>query len=166
MRTLFAAIIAVAGLAGAAFAADPAKKPPSTEAFLSEVAVGNQFEIESSRLAVKKSKSDPVRNFANKVFMDHTEAGTTFTKVIADANLPAPATALDAKHKAILDDLASKEGAAFDQAFIQAQQKAHVETVALFEAYASGGDNASIKEFARKLLPILHSHLEHANKLP
>ena len=47
---------------------------PSTADFLNKAAVGNKFEIESSRLALDKSKSEAVRTFANMMIKDHGEA--------------------------------------------------------------------------------------------
>ena len=58
-----------------------------------------------------------------------------------------------------------KDGPAFDKAYVEAQLKGHEETVALFQAYANGGDNARIKQFAKDLLPTLQMHLEHVRKI-
>jgi hypothetical protein len=55
------------------------------------------------------------------------------------ATLP---SALDAEHQKMLDDLKAKSGKDFDQSYDQVQLKAHRDAVALFEAYAKGGDNA------------------------
>jgi putative membrane protein len=42
---------------------------------------------------------------------------------------------------------------------------AHDEAVKLFDAYAKDGDNASIKQFAQKTLPVIQEHLTEAKKL-
>ena len=133
-----------------AFAADPPAKQaavpamatPSTSTFLTNTAVANLFEIESSKAALAKTKSDKIKAFANLMVTDHTGAGTKFKQAVTDAKLTPPAEKLDAKHQALLDDLKKKEGAAFDTAYVKAQHDGHVETVAMFEAYAKGGDNA------------------------
>jgi len=138
---------------------------PSTADFLGKAAAGNTFEIDSSKLALDKSKSEPVRAFANMMIRDHGEAAAKMKQAVADAKLPAPADTLDAKHQALLGDLARKEGAPFDRAYLDAQLKGHEETVALFKAYADGGDNARIKQFAKELLPTLQKHLAHVRKL-
>jgi putative membrane protein len=75
------------------------------------------------------------------------------------AKLP---TALDAEHHKMLDDLKAKNGKDFDQSYDQAQLKGHREAVALFEAYAKGGDNAELKDWAGKTLPHLKKHLSMA----
>jgi putative membrane protein len=86
-------------------------------------------------------------------------------KAVTDAKAKAPPDSLDAKHQAIYDDLKKKEGAAFDQAYVDAQMKGHVETVAMVEAYAKSGDNARIKAFASDILPTLRTHLDNVKKL-
>jgi Predicted outer membrane protein len=138
---------------------------PSTADFLIKAAAGNKFEIDSSKLAMTKSKSEPVQAFAKMMIADHGDAAIKIKQAVTEAKLSAPPDALDAVHQAVLDDLAKKDGLAFDRAYIEAQLKAHQETVALFQAYADGGDNARIKQFAKDLLPALRKHLEHVQKL-
>jgi putative membrane protein len=154
-------LIATVGLVLSARAADT----PKADVFAAEAAGANMFEIESSRLALTKTKSEAVRNFANKMIADHTAAAGKFKKAIADAKMKAPAEGLDAKHKAIYDDLRKKDGEAFDKAYIQAQHKGHMEAVELFQSYAGGGDNPRLKQFAQEMLPTLRAHLELVSKM-
>jgi putative membrane protein len=177
-RTIFgllAASVFPLMLAGdpVAFAADPPAKQaavpamatPSTSTFLTNTAGANLFEIESSKAALAKVKNDKVKAFANLMVTDHTGAGTKFKQAVADAKLTPPAEKLDAKHQALLDDLKKKDGAAFDSAYVKAQHDGHVETVAMFEAYAKGGDNARMKQFANEMLPTLKTHLDQVSKI-
>jgi putative membrane protein len=159
--------------APAAFAADPPAKQaaapamatPSTSTFLTNTAVANLFEIESSKAALAKTKNDKIKAFANLMVTDHTGAGTKFKQAVTDAKLTPPAEKLDAKHQALLDDLKKKDSAAFDSAYVKAQHDGHVETVAMFEAYAKGGDNARMKQFATEMLPTLKAHLDQVSKI-
>ena len=136
----------------------------STDAFLKQTAVGNQFEIDSSELALSKSNSTDVKAFASQMVNDHGAAGTAFKKAVSDAKLKEPSTS-DDKHDAILKDLRAKSGPDFDKAYVEAQKQAHIETVALFESYAKDSDNQRIRQFAQDLLPKLREHLDHARKL-
>jgi putative membrane protein len=173
LPVLAAALPLVLAAAPASFAADPparqatapAMATPSTSTFLTNTAVANLFEIESSKVALGKTKADKVKAFANQMVTDHTQAGTKFKQAVADAKLTPPAEKLDAKHQALLDDLKKKDGSAFDEAYIKAQYDGHVETVAMFEAYAKGGDNARMKQFANEMLPTLKTHLDHVGKM-
>jgi putative membrane protein len=38
--------------------------------------------------------------------------------------------------------------------------------VGLFDSYAKKGDNAALKAFAQKTLPVIQQHLDEAKKLP
>jgi putative membrane protein len=173
MTRLLVSLIAAVGLTSpAVYAADPAPNVAastgvavSTDTFLTQVASGNQFEIDSSKLALTKTKSEAVRGFATQMIADHSAAAIKFKQAIADAGLKAPAEGVDPKLQAIIDDMRKKDAAGFDKIYIDAQYKAHVETVALFEAYANKGDNPRIRQFAQELLPTLRSHLEHVTKL-
>lgn len=136
----------------------------SVDTFLKQTAVGNQFEIDSSKLALSKSNSADVTAFATQMVNDHGAAGTAFKKAVSDAELEEPSTS-DDKHDSLLKDLRAKSGADFDKAYIDAQKQGHVETVALFEAYAKDGDNPRMKQFAQELLPKLRQHLDHVRKL-
>lgn len=146
-------------------AAAPAMATPSTSTFLANTATANLFEIESSKVALDKTKNDKIKAFANRMVTDHTAAGAKFKQAVADAKLTPPAEKLDAKHQSLLDDLKKKDGTALDAAYVKAQHDGHVETVAMFEAYAKGGDNAGMKQFASDTLPTLKSHLDEVSKL-
>ena len=172
-------LLAAIGFATAAVAADPPGNPAGSPAtgslatapavpattFIAKVAAGNQFEIDSSELALARTRSEPVKAFARRMVDDHTAAGTRFKQAISDSKLTAPPEKLDAAHQAVFDSLKGKDAASFDKAYIDAQYKAHVETVDLFTAYARDGDNARLKKFAAELLPTLQSHLEHVSKM-
>jgi putative membrane protein len=172
LRPFAVMLIALAVAAPAAFAADPPSTaaagptaPMAADEFLGKTAVGNKFEIDSSKLAISKTKSETVKSFANDMVKDHGQAVVKMKQAVTDAKAKAPADALDAKHQAIYDDLKSKDGVAFDKAYVDAQTQGHVDTVAMFEAYAKSGDNPRIKAFANDLLPTLRSHLDHVKKL-
>src|SRR5262245_59402222 len=89
-----------------------------TEDVIDQVAVGNTFEIESSKLALAKSKAEPIRAFATQMVNDHSDAGIKFKKVLTEAKLKEPPEALDERRKAILEALRKQDAAAFDKAYV------------------------------------------------
>lgn len=161
MFRIFSALISLVLVTAPAYAVDP----PKADVFVAQVAGGNTFEIESSKLAATKTKAEPVRAFAAEMVTDHTAAAAKFKQALTEGKVKPPAEGVEAKHKAILDDLRKKDGTAFDSAYIEAQHKAHTETIELFQSYADGGDNARLKQFAQEMLPTLRKHLEHVTKL-
>ncbi len=177
LRPLSILLVASAACLGApsAFAADPpstaaapavlAAKPMATDEFLSRLAAANKLEIDSSTMAITRSKSERLKTFASQMVSDHGQAAAKMKQAVGDAKIKAPPDALDPRHQALLDDLRRKDGPAFDRAYVDAQLKGHEETVALVEGYATTGDNPQIKQFASELLPTLRMHLDNVKKL-
>jgi putative membrane protein len=65
-----------------------------------------------------------------------------------------------------INDLNSVSGNDFDKTYADQQANAHKQAVNLFESYAKSGDNAAVKQFASKTLPVIKQHLNDAQKLP
>ncbi|MGU3495523.1 DUF4142 domain-containing protein [Xanthobacteraceae bacterium A53D] len=150
---------APAGQSPAALAA--AAPVPSTQAFVQTAAVANQFEIVSSKLALKISKNKQVLALAKKMVEDHTKIGKGFVAALgkADTGITPPAD-LPADLQQTLARLQSKTGAAFDADYIAVQTKGHQDAVGLFGGYARGGENAVMRAFAKKALPTIEMHLD------
>nr|WP_256515229.1 DUF4142 domain-containing protein [Alsobacter ponti] len=134
------------------------------KAFVSTVANSNKFEIESSRVALQKSKREDVKRFAQMMIDDHTKAEQEFVQAVKAANEQLPDTSkLDAQHEATLNRVNAATN--FDKDYIAAQLKAHTDAVALFKTYSMSGESAPLKQFAAKLLPDLQKHLDAVQKL-
>jgi putative membrane protein len=172
------AIVVAAAVAMPAFtsslapsvAADPSTKQASapvapTATFVAQAAFRTMFEIESSKLALERSKAAPVKAFAQRMVDDHSAAAVKFKEAVLEARLAMPPDKLDARHQAIVDELAARQGGDFDKAYIEAQYKGHVETVELFTGYAQGGEDGRLRAFAAELLPKLQMHLDHVAKM-
>ncbi len=138
---------------------------PDAANFVATAAASNNFEIESSKAVESKGKSAEVKAFARKMIADHTKAGKEMMEQAKKANLTVPGdtTSLDQPHKQMLDSITSASD--MDKAYVQAQLQAHQEAVALFRAYASNGDNPTLKQFATKTLPTLEAHLRDVEKM-
>jgi putative membrane protein len=143
------------------------KETPALQNFVQKVAISNQFEIDSSELALDKAQSDEVKAFARQMIADHTKAGEDFQTALSDAEIDptlAPKT-LDNKHQQMMDRLEDASDEAFDAAYIQAQTQAHQEAVALFRNFSKTGPEGELKDFATRTLPTLEKHLEHVKGL-
>jgi len=134
--------------------------------FLAQTASGDQFEIQSSQLALQASQNAGVRNFANMMISDHTRLSQAMGAAAAAARVqPAPPTLLPAQ-QAMLDQLRSAgTGYSFDQAFQQAQISAHQNALTLFQNYAASGDLLAIRTAAGQAVPTIQTHLAMAQAL-
>ena len=161
-------MIAAASLlwSATAFAQAPGTASLATQDFVNKVAIGDMFEVQSSQLAIEKKADSDTRPFAQKMIKDHQKTSRELKALIdkgkVQATLPA---SLDSEHQKMLSDLKAKDGRDFDVAYDQIQLKAHQDAVALFDAYAKGGDNPDLKRWAAKTLPHLKQHLAGAQKL-
>lgn len=139
---------------------------PDTPDFVQKAAMSDMYEVEAGKIASQKGQSDAVKQFGQQMSEAHTKT-TEELKGIVQAekikvDLP---TKLDGKHQRLIDDLNAATGADFDKTYTKQQIKAHSKAVELFEDYADDGDNAAVKAFAAKTLPVIKQHLQEAKKL-
>jgi putative membrane protein len=159
-----------AGTMGVAFAAVPPAgpapaPPPSTESFVASVAMSAQFEIDSGKLALTRTKSAAVKDFAYRMVDDHGSIAARLKEAVSRAGLPPPPEKLDAPHQAMLDDLKARDGASFDKAYVADQIQVLRDNADLFRSYATLGDNARLKRFAQDLLLTVRSHADDASRM-
>lgn len=138
----------------------------SAENFVHKAAIANEFEIETSQIALNKSQNNDVKAFAQQMISDHTQAGEKFKEALASSHTQAqPPQGLDEKHQRIIDHLKSASGQDFDNQYIHAQRDAHKDAVSLFSKYSKHGQDPALKEFASDTLPTLREHLNHVKEL-
>ncbi|WP_181705404.1 DUF4142 domain-containing protein [Chthonobacter rhizosphaerae] len=167
VRTFFtvAAITLSVGGCVAGGAGMPTAAVTSADEFVSMATVSNTFEIETSRLALQRSRDREVRRFARQMIRDHTAASARLQRVASNAGVPPVSPMLDAAHERMYDDLEDEPVGTFDSAYIEAQGLAHQEAITLFSGYAANGDNPRLQAFASDTLPTLQRHAEHVNML-
>jgi len=131
---------------------------PAAQDFVKQAAIGNKFEIESSKFALDHAQNGDVKSFAQRMINDHTKAGDDLKAAVQDANAGTEVPdQLDQAHKDQLDKLQASN-TDFDRQYVDMQVKAHDDAVNLFQGYADNGDNDRIKQFAANTLPTLKDH--------
>lgn len=138
---------------------------PSTQDFVTEAAISDMFEMQTSKLAQEK-KDGHADTFAQKMIADHTMTSDAIKAMVQSGKVKAniPAT-LDSTHQSKVDKLKGLDGADFEQQFRTDQISGHKDAVDLYKRYANGGDNADLKAFAQKTLPTLEQHQKMAEEL-
>lgn len=139
------------------------------DGFLRMVISANNWEIQSSEIAKRKTSDDGVRRLAEKIIFDHVGAAVRLKARLEtrpqDAETLPPAE-LVPKHEKMLGQLdAVPSGAAFDALYLDMQAEAHVEAISLFRSYAGSGEDQALVGFARETLPSLESHLARVTEL-
>jgi putative membrane protein len=150
---------AVAALIGAAPAL--AVLSAADKTFVTEAASGGLAEVQLGQLAAQKASSPQVKQFAQRMVTDHTQANQELMRLGKSENLNLP-TQLDTKHKSEMDRLSTMSGNAFDAAYMQHMVQDHEKAVADFQKQAQSGSDPALKAFAQKQLPTLQQHLQMA----
>jgi putative membrane protein len=145
-------------LAPIAVAQDPKQASHSDQMFVQQASSGGLAEVRAGQLATERAASAEVKQFGQQMVTDHTKANQELTTLAQAKQLPV-ATALDPKHQAMAEQLATLHGAEFDRAYLAGQVADHEQTVTLFTTQATEGHDAELKAFATKTLPTLQEHL-------
>jgi putative membrane protein len=154
-------------------AANPpaATPPPATAAltsqdkdFMSNAAKAGYDEIQLAQLALKKSKNESVRDFAQKIITDHTKANEDLAKIATKKNVTLPdSTTMGAKGTEA--KLKMLSGRHFDQSFVKGMVDDHQDAISKFDTEATQGSDPDVKEFASSTQSTLKDHLSAAQEL-
>jgi putative membrane protein len=132
------------------------------KSMMDDLAKANLSEIETAKLVLGKTQNDQVKQFAQKMIDDHTNAQQELEQLAQQKNVKLP-TEPDLKHKAEMKMLSAMEGEKLDKAYMSRgglsdHKKAH-ELLAKIESKAKDAD---LKSLAGKLMPVIDQHLAMA----
>jgi predicted outer membrane protein len=143
----------------------PAVAADQTQDFLAQVVAVNKFQLAAGQLALRKTQSNIVHDFAHQMVLDYSVAVMKLRQTAADAKLPLR-DALDEPHKALLDTLThTPPGKTLSKAYFEAEGKTLRDDTAIFQAYAEKGDNERLKLYAQEMASIMRGQLERLGKL-
>lgn len=175
MKRILPALAVVAALmSGASLAASVDPLPPGdasppmvvdSATFLKVVPDANEFEIQSSKIALEKSTSDDIKMAAQMIIDDHIKAGEKLKSTLEAEGKTAPEPMLSPKHQKQLDELNAAPAEKFDTLYLDIQAQAHMEAIALFRTFAGSGDDQVLVGFAKETLPTLETHMPHVKML-
>jgi len=144
----------------------PQALPINGQSYVMMAAAGDQFEIQSSQIALIKAVSPDVRNYAQTLINDHTLMSSKLSAAAFAAGLAAPVPVLTADQQQMINDLqAAPSSSNFDQLFLRDQIIAHEMALALHSNYASAGDTPALRVVASNAVPLIQAHLNIATNL-
>jgi putative membrane protein len=132
--------------------------------FMLAAAQGGMTEVKLGKLAATNGMRDDVKEFGQMMVMDHTAINDDLKALAAQKGVTL-SDSLDAKHQAMVDKLTVLTGSAFDDAYINGMIKAHQKDAKAFKAEAATTQDADIKSFLDKSIPIVEAHLQHVTAL-
>ena len=158
-----------------------------------DVAKMNTADLELGRLASDRGGAD-VKQFAQMMVRDHTEAGTKLQQFASQRAIEVPAE-LDDDHRQLRDKLSGKQGLDFDREYSDAMVDAHqklvdklasridkdtlekatvhnehgpdpkVKATAVMPEKSDDPHTLAVNQFAADLYPVAFAHLEAAKAL-
>jgi putative membrane protein len=132
--------------------------------FILAAAQGGMTEVKLGELASTSGVRDDVKSFGQMMLKDHTAINEDLKALAAQKGVTL-SDSLDAKHQAMVDKLTSLTGSAFDNAYIKGMIKAHQKDAKAFKAEAAATQDADIKSFLDKSIPIVEAHLQHVTAM-
>jgi putative membrane protein len=135
----------------------------TTKGFADAAATSDMYEVTAGKIAIQRSRSTDVKEFAQKMVAAHTKT-TDKLKSILPGDVTPPAH-VDDRRQGMLNDLHGAKAADFDHRYTTQQVAAHKEADILMRGYAKNGDNASIKSFAGDTDTDVKMHLAMAQDL-
>ena len=142
--------------------------PQLSDAEIASVAVvANQIDIDYAKIAIDRSKNADVREFANTMIADHNAiiemAVALVTKLGVTPKDNAVSQSLLEQSAETTKTLKAAKGKAFDKAYVDNEVAYHKAVIgAVKTVLIPQSQNAELKALLETALPILETHLGHA----
>ena len=143
---------------------------PSDPQIVGVVTAADQIDIATAKIALKKTKNDQVKQFAQQMIDDHTKLQDSVNALGKKLNVtPASSeTSKTLKTQAAAEDkkLQGLKGKAFDKEYINHEVAYHQQVIdAASKVLIPSAQNAELKSALEGAAPLLQGHLQHAQQL-
>jgi putative membrane protein len=129
--------------------------------FVQQAAQGGIAEVDLSTMVADKTTNPTVKQLAQRIVRDHTNANQQLQSAVQQANGTMPTTpSSDAQQ--MRDQMSTMSGRELDRAYVQHLIQDHEKDISLFQQEANNGTDPQLKTFAQKTLPTLKEHLQLA----
>jgi putative membrane protein len=120
-------------------------------------------EVKLAELALERSNSAKVKEFAQMMLKDHNAANAELNSLAQKKNVSLPST-LCMECKATYDALSKKDGRDFDSTYMQLMIRDHRSVLEQFVFQSTKGGDSLVKKWAADKIPALQHHLNVAEK--
>jgi putative membrane protein len=143
---------------------------PSDPQIVGVVTVADQIDIDTAKLALKKTKNDEVRQFAQQMIDDHTALQKAVNDLGRKLNVSPEESdttrALKTQAAVETKKLRALNGKAFDAEYLNREVLYHQQVIdAAGSVLIPNAKNAELKSALEGAAPLFQGHLEHAQHL-
>ena len=150
-------------LLAAAGSAYPASLSNVDKEFLITAARTDLIEAHEGQMAEKQASHADVKDLGKTLVQDHTQSYQQLTALAAKTGVSIP-KGIDAAKDRTIAQLAPLKGARFDHQFTAYEIAGEQRAIAVFKREAEHGEDADVKAYAAKIVPVLEKHLQLAQK--
>jgi putative membrane protein len=139
--------------------AAPSGKPLDDLQFVRQATESGRKEVNSAREALPQLKEPQLRQIAQMLVTDHSNANEKLSRLAEQKGWPMPAPVAAA---------APPSGAAssdFDAKWTAEMIAGHERSVAMYRAQAQSGEDKDLRKYARETLPTIERHLAQLRSL-
>jgi putative membrane protein len=128
---------------------------------------GDNYEIQSSKVALMRSKRADVKSLARQMITDHMQTSKSLMAALsnADRKITPPSTMLSNANMSKIQLLKKAPRASFDNLYLQQQLQAHQMAWSLHKGYATDGTDPALKQVASTAVPVVEMHLQHLKSM-
>ncbi|MDB5886716.1 MAG: hypothetical protein JWR74_2887 [Polaromonas sp.] len=131
---------------------------------MADLAHANIAEIETGKMALEKSQSEPVKKFAQHMIDDHTKALEELQSLAQAKGVKLP-DSTDMQHKTLAVALKAMTGSAFENQYMKrVGVNDHQRTIQLLQKAQKNAKDPELKAMAVKMLPTVQGHLKMAQQ--
>lgn len=160
IRTLLLSGCCLALLAGAS-PARAASLDKTDKEFVIAAAKNDMTEAHEGQMAESQASRADVKLFAKKLVQDHSNSYQHLNQLAAKTGVTIP-KGINAAKNSTIRHLVNLKGQKFDRSFITDEIAAHRHAIAAFKREAKVGQDADVKAYATKMIPVLEKHLRLA----
>lgn len=134
------------------------------------VVAANAIDIKNGELALERSRTSDIRQFAQTMITDHTGVNQAAVDLVTKLKVTpvdnSTSTGLVASANATRASLAQRSGADFDRAYIANEVDYHRAVLAAIDdALIPSARNAELRALLMTVRPAIAAHLQHAESL-
>lgn len=133
-------------------------------AFIKKAASDGKAEVQVCQMALKRSDDPQLKQVAQRLLDDHTQANQQLEQIAQRENVSLPEQLMPEDQQK-LQKLQGKSGKAFDKEWIQTNLTDHRKDIKLFSMAGKKLDDQPTRQFAQNTLPKLKTHLQLVEQL-
>ena len=130
--------------------------------FAKDASKGSMMEVELGKIAEQNALNPRVKNFGAMMVRDHSKANEALDSIAKAKNITLPDAMQENRD---VSDLQKKTGNDFDKDYMKDMVNDHTKDIEEFKNQANNGNDADLKDFASKSLPLLQMHLDSAKAI-